>query len=140
MPTSSPFPGMDPYVEAHWRDVHSQLVTYVTILDQQGGQLITVVEFLSPTNKQPGEGAIEYLRQRGKLISAKVNVVEIDLVRRGQWRHSLRPYTAPAGLRSTYRTIVRRFHPARRVELYPISLQARLPRIPVPLRATDGYG
>jgi len=24
----SPFPGMDPYLEAHWRDVHSALVSY----------------------------------------------------------------------------------------------------------------
>ncbi len=25
----SPFPGMDPYLEAHWRDVHSTLVIYI---------------------------------------------------------------------------------------------------------------
>src|SRR5689334_4717246 len=24
----SPFPGMDPYLEAHWRDVHASLVVY----------------------------------------------------------------------------------------------------------------
>src|SRR5271168_4295457 len=24
----SPFPGMDPYLEAHWRDVHASLVIY----------------------------------------------------------------------------------------------------------------
>ena len=24
----SPFPGMDPYLEAHWRDVHAALVIY----------------------------------------------------------------------------------------------------------------
>src|SRR5437588_11390595 len=24
----SPFPGMDPYLEAHWRDVHQRLVIY----------------------------------------------------------------------------------------------------------------
>lgn len=26
--TSSPFPGMDPYLEPHWLDVHTKLVTY----------------------------------------------------------------------------------------------------------------
>jgi hypothetical protein len=26
----SPFPGMDPYLEASWRDVHSRLIIYVT--------------------------------------------------------------------------------------------------------------
>lgn len=24
----SPFPGMDPYLEAHWRDVHAGLIIY----------------------------------------------------------------------------------------------------------------
>jgi len=24
----SPFPGMDPYLEAHWRDVHARLTVY----------------------------------------------------------------------------------------------------------------
>src|SRR6185503_4565345 len=24
----SPFPGMDPYLEAHWRDVHASLIIY----------------------------------------------------------------------------------------------------------------
>lgn len=28
MPIKSPFPGMDPYLEQHWRDVHHRLVTY----------------------------------------------------------------------------------------------------------------
>src|SRR2546429_7905477 len=24
----SPFPGMDPYLEAHWRDIHARLIIY----------------------------------------------------------------------------------------------------------------
>jgi len=27
----NPFPGMNPYLEAHWRDVHTSLVTYATL-------------------------------------------------------------------------------------------------------------
>src|SRR5438132_6084887 len=27
-PMPSPFPGMDPYLEAHWRDVHASLIIY----------------------------------------------------------------------------------------------------------------
>src|ERR1700752_425913 len=27
-PMPSPFPGMDPYLEAHWRDVHARLIIY----------------------------------------------------------------------------------------------------------------
>jgi Protein of unknown function (DUF4058) len=33
----SPFPGMDPYLEKYWRDIHARLVTY--ICDQIGPQL-----------------------------------------------------------------------------------------------------
>ncbi|HEY2586634.1 MAG TPA: DUF4058 family protein [Tepidisphaeraceae bacterium] len=132
MAKQSPFPGMDPYLERHWRDVHADLIalsrtslnnalpsdlvarmeervvidrvdyerpraiypdvrvyedegatasaspatsqggtavaepivlefyaeehteTYVQILDADGGELITVLEFLSPTNKVAG--------------------------------------------------------------------------------------
>jgi len=25
---ASPFPGMDPYLESHWRDIHARLVIY----------------------------------------------------------------------------------------------------------------
>src|SRR5947207_9710257 len=27
-PMPSPFPGMDPYLEAHWRDIHASLIIY----------------------------------------------------------------------------------------------------------------
>src|SRR5712691_2897436 len=27
---SSPFPGMEPYLEAHWRDVHARLIIYAS--------------------------------------------------------------------------------------------------------------
>src|SRR6266446_4552629 len=27
---SNPFPGMDPYLEQHWRDVHHRLITYAS--------------------------------------------------------------------------------------------------------------
>src|SRR5258708_5999916 len=27
-PMPSPFPGMDPYLEAHWRDIHAGLIIY----------------------------------------------------------------------------------------------------------------
>jgi hypothetical protein len=28
MSQESPFPGMDPYLEQHWRDVHASLIVY----------------------------------------------------------------------------------------------------------------
>ncbi len=36
---TSPFPGMDPYLEQHWRDVHAALIVYIRdhLQDQLGG-------------------------------------------------------------------------------------------------------
>lgn len=213
MAKQSPFPGMDPYLESHWRDVHADLIalsrtalnlalpgdlvarmegrvvidrvdyaspraiypdvrvyedpstatqsvsgagksaiaepivlefdteehteTFVTILDADGGELVTVIEFLSPTNKWQGEGRDEFRRKRNELIESKVNFVEVDLVREGSWRELLRPVVAPARVHTAYRAIIRRFHPVRRVELYPISIRHPLPTIPIPLREND---
>jgi len=33
----SPFPGMDPWMELHWRDVHARLIIYIA--DQLQSQL-----------------------------------------------------------------------------------------------------
>jgi len=208
----SPFPGMDPYLEQHWRDVHSRLITiasaalnsvlprepvarveervvvdsaayaqpraifpdlrvyqdregtpgggdesaaavaepivlelemeeetetYITILNSSGGQLITVIEFLSPRNKVPGDARDQYRRKRDELAAARVNLVEVDLVREGRWRELLLPLIAPGWVQTPYRVVIRRFHPKLRAELYPISLRHRLPRIPIPLWAED---
>src|ERR1700740_1853795 len=42
----SPFPGMDPYLEAHWRDVHASLIIYARdqLQPQLPGKLFARVE------------------------------------------------------------------------------------------------
>ena len=42
----SPFPGMDPYLEAHWRDVHTSMMTYIRdqIQDHLPPDLVARVE------------------------------------------------------------------------------------------------
>jgi Protein of unknown function (DUF4058) len=57
---SSPFPGMDPYLEQHWRDVHSSLIIYIRDalqLDLPEGLVARVEErvFLEP-EEGPGRG------------------------------------------------------------------------------------
>ena len=167
----SPFPGMDPYLERHWGDVHQAVITYVRdwlqsrlpqdlrarmqervyietpdvrrgeyypdvrvierprpaptagsatavadpasatgndngcvpaepilihldsepitesyieIIDAKSGhRVVTAIEVLSPTNKQPTEGQRLYLKKRADMKVAGVNTVEIDLLRAG---------------------------------------------------------
>jgi hypothetical protein len=126
----------EPIILEPEKDEHTE--AYITILDPEGGELVTVVEFLSPTNKNPTAKAFrEYCHKRNDLEDAKVNLVEIDLVRNGDWLRLISPLVVPERGVTEYRAIVRREHPQHRVELYPISLRSRLPVIPIPLRDKD---
>jgi len=203
---------MDPYLERHWGDVHTRLVTYasdqlqkllpkdlrarveervvvsqwdrprsvypdVRIIETErisrrrgnGGasvaiaeplvieladehetqrfieirevssdsRLVTVLEVLSPTNKKPGDGQEQYLRKQQELRQAGVNLVEIDLLRGGDWVVALPLQALEPDVRTPYRVVVRRGWRRLQAEYYPIALSDRLPAIKVPLRPTD---
>lgn len=210
----SPFPGMDPYLEMHWRDVHHRLVTYASdelqprlprdlrarveervyleseggepqrsrypdvrvvetrprrsqesqavgvlevsesvvihledepvtegylqIIDvASGGRIVTVIEFLSPTNKVPGAGQDLYLRKQREVQDAGASLVEIDLVRTGRWVLAVSEDAIPTGYRTTYHICVRRGWKPHEAEVYRAPLTARLPVIVVPLREKE---
>lgn len=164
MTNRSPFPGMDPWLERFWGDIHSRFVVYLSdqindrlpqnlqarveenltvgtddyrrtiypdshvvemslenpdggvavavaqttamaaepivvaisserrtqrhieIIDRNSGnRVVTAIELLSPANKCSPPGRMAYLEKQGEYISAGVNLVEIDLVRAGDW-------------------------------------------------------
>lgn len=121
---SPPVVELDPIIER-----------FIRILDD-AGQLITVVEFISPTNKrQPGLD--DYREKRASLLSGGVHVVEVDLVRAGNWRALMRPGLCPAEAVSPYRTTIRTSGTRPSAYLFPISLREPLPEIPIPLRPAD---
>jgi hypothetical protein len=100
------------------------------------GRLITVLELLSPSNKRD-LGREDYLRKRRSYIAARVNLVEIDLIRQGG---SLFPDAVRETLRAkgaAYSVCVFRAAQPVAYETYPVSLRERLPAIRVPLRPTD---
>jgi hypothetical protein len=210
----SPFPGMDPYLEAHWRDVHAGLVvyssdtiqsvlpralrarinerllpetpenigrhplypdvwivecavrrglatrpaarvplaepllvgaepepiseTFLQIIDRESGnRIVTVIEFLSPSNKSPGPNRELYLRKQREVCSSDANLVEIDLNRFGT--HTLAfplAHVKPQG-RTAYMACVRRATRRGMAEVYPMPLWERLPVVKVPLRPDD---
>lgn len=210
---NSPFPGMDPYLEPHWRDVHSALVTYardqlqprlprdlrarmetrvyvetedegvrgvhpdvkvveathpksnepanvsgvavaepfVVILDEEpvterllqivdvtsGNRVVTLLEFLSPTNKRRGGGMEKYLQKRREARAAGANTVEIDLTRRGRRAAVLPQELAPPEYQSVYQAQVRRATSPARLEIYRVELREALPSIRIPLREQD---
>ena len=100
------------------------------------GRLITVIEVLSPANKT-GEGADDYRAKQRSILNARVNLVEVDLLRGG--RHvvavssdHLKPSQGTRGIICVSRTTT----PGRR-EIYYCPLRERLPAIRIPLRPTD---
>jgi hypothetical protein len=210
----SPFPGMDPYLESHWLDVHSSLVTdarntlnqllpedlaasseervsvessddardhqyypdvrvfkpgggvkattyeldpaggvivapvrllvqlepmterYIRIVETGTERLITIIEFISPSNKI-GRAVKEFRANRRELLEANVSFVEVDLCRTGDWEELLHPWHCKPKDVSTYRVIVRTPGNPGEAFLYPISLRAPLPSIAIPLRPDE---
>src|SRR5262249_40056442 len=108
--------------------------TFVEIRDIAfGSRLITVLEILSPSNKKPGDPQEQYLRKQRELLQGGVSLVEIDLLREGDWVLAL-PFDAlEQELQSLYRVVARRSWRRLQAEYYPINLANRLPRIKVPL-------
>lgn len=209
----SPFPGMDPYLEAYWSEVQQRLIiyagdtlqfelpeslrvrvqqrvfveseqteyrsaypdihvvehgrqptssgsanagiavdsplriqldtepvtqSYVEIVDAASGdRVVTVIEFLSPSNKFAGEGQDLYRQKQREARMAGVNLVEIDLTRAGRRILLLPPERIPPSHRTTYQACVFRAARPDAVEIYPMPLQQRLPTLGVPLRGTD---
>ena len=48
-----------------------------------GNRVVTIIEFLSPSNKSPGSDREQYLRKQREVCSSEANLVEIDLNRFG---------------------------------------------------------
>jgi hypothetical protein len=61
-----------------------QQVNFVEIRDVRSGhELVTLIEILSPSNKQPGDDQDSYLRKRDEVLSSRASLIEIDLLRCG---------------------------------------------------------
>lgn len=207
--SKSPFPGMDPFLEQDWLDVHSALVTYardqiqdqlpadlcarmksrvlleddsvemqahqhalvveygngtsggsvavqvatadpdrivvdvasepmresyIEIVDAQTrSRVITCIELVSPTNKRAGQGREAYLEKQAECLSARVNLVEIDLTRAGS-RREIFGWLVTASPQPTYVAGVRRAPRMERVEMHEFPLDRPLKPIRIPLR------
>ncbi|MCY2992327.1 MAG: DUF4058 family protein [Planctomycetota bacterium] len=209
----SPFPGMDPYLENHWGDVHTRLMVYasnqinaqlpddlqvrveeslavevdeqgrrtvypdvqvveesgvpstetslaavaivakpyvlmledeprterhIEIVDtRDGGRVVTAIEVLSPANKVGQAGRLKYQRKQRQYLDAGISLVEIDLLREGDFVLAVPQERIPPEYRPPYLICIRRAVPSGRIELYRAPLREPLPNIPIPLRPTD---
>ena len=109
---------------------------FVKIIESGTERLVTVIEFVSPTNKRP-QGLHAFRSKRAELLASGVNFVEVDLVRAGDWRALIRPHRCGKRATSLYRVAIRIPRDPAAVYLHPIRLQDHLPEIVIPLRPTD---
>lgn len=106
---------------------------YLTIKDVAENRIVTVVELLSPANKE-GLDREAYLLKRNEYLATGTNLVEIDLLRSGERLPMGEPTPPPAD----YYVLVCRAIDFPRTGIWPIGLRERLPEIPIPLLPEDG--
>ncbi|MCE7987622.1 MAG: DUF4058 family protein [Caldilinea sp. CFX5] len=106
----------------------------VEIYSSVGQELVTVIEILSPVNKQGGHEAYQhYLEKRRHILrSRQVHLVEIDFLRGGQ-----RPPLAHPVPEAPYYIMLSRAETRPRVKVWPIQLHDPLPVVNIPLRHPD---
>lgn len=211
MALKNPFPGMNPYLERHWGDVHTRFMVYacdqiseqlpgdlqarveetlcvdsdidqgrlvypdirvvedqgaspfdaqsvagvlvaepavVTITDpvterhieivnvRDGNRVITAIELLSITNKI-GKGRRNYLRKQAEYIEGGVNLVELDLIRGGDFSLAIPEDQWPRKVPTTYKICIRKYWAPDNAFTFGVGLRETLPNIEVPLRPND---
>ncbi len=106
---------------------------YLEIRLREGGELVTVIELLSPTNKRPGsDGYREYRQKRQAVLMSEVHLVELDLLRGGERLPMARPLP-----RGDYYAIISRAAWRPDCQVWFWGLRESLRRIPIPLREPD---
>lgn len=108
---------------------------WIEILDHDG-KLITVVEVLSPKNKE-GQPSADYCRKRADYLAGGVSIVEIDLLRGGLHTVNVNRDFVDDPKNTPYLICVTRGCAPHQQELYECSLRERLPVIRIPLRVDD---
>jgi hypothetical protein len=107
---------------------------YIEVRSQSDGRLVTLLDVVSPANKTTQDGRHAYLETRRAARAAGASVVEIDLLLQGQQTIDYSRQDLPDW---DYAVTVLRSTMTDRFEIYPSTLQKRLPRFRLPLAGDD---
>ena len=106
--------------------------SYLQVKEVASGEVVTALELLSPANKRPGKGRIQYEEKREAVLSSLTHLVEIDLLRSGE------PMALTTGnIESDYRVLVSRGYQRPQADLYAFNLTDAIPLFPLPLKEED---
>jgi Protein of unknown function (DUF4058) len=111
---------------------NDSILSYLEMREIATGQVVTVIEVLSPVNKRSGKGRIDYENKRAMVFASSSNFVEIDLLR--QWKPLPVEGSPP---RSSYRILVSIQENRPQADLYAFNLPDPIPCFPLPLRSED---
>ncbi len=106
---------------------------YLTVRERETGEVVTVIEVLSPNNKKRNsDGWREYLSKRESVLLSSVHLVELDLLRGGDRMPTKKPLPE-----ADYYALVCRANLRPIAEAYAWTLRHPLPTIPIPLLSED---
>jgi hypothetical protein len=107
---------------------------HLAVRDMLTGEVITVIELLSPTNKLTRDGRRQYARKRMQVLGSATHFIEIDLLRAGE-PFPFRVHDDDA--QSDCRILVSRAPDRPQAAVYLFTLRDPIPDIPVPLQPGD---
>lgn len=111
--------------------VEEVIERYLEIREVTTGDVITVLEILSHSNKSSHQGREQYERKRLAVLASLTNLVEIDLLRAGA---PMPMRVAGNGTLGDYRLVVSRSQHRPQADVYLFSVRDAIPAIPMPLR------
>jgi len=101
---------------------------FLEVRSTQTGEVVSVIEILSPKNKRSKEGRVTYESKRQKILGSSTNLVEIDLLRLGE------PMPLMGATDASYRILVSRSYKRPDADLYTFDLKDPIFAFPIPLR------
>lgn len=101
---------------------------FLEVRSTQSGELVSVIEILSPKNKRSKQGRETYENKRNKVLASMTNFIEIDLLRVGE------PMLIMGGSNTDYSILVSRGYHRPEADLYGFNLREPIPIFPVPLK------
>lgn len=106
---------------------------YIRLIDAEDRSVVTVIELLSPSDKLPKKDRSHYLAKRDEYLAAGVNLVEIDLLRKG---HRV-PVGTPDPPEADYYILTSKAVDYPTADLWAFTVRDRIPVFPVPLKPED---
>jgi hypothetical protein len=106
---------------------------YLEVRDVLSGDVITVLELRSPSNKKAGDGRAVFEAKRQRVLASATHLVEIDLLRGGQPMPTLEHEPAPG----RYSILVSRSPMRPAAKLYSFSVRDAIPVFSLPLASGD---